>query len=560
MLIPILQIPSDIEKALVYSIKPDSLILKEFKEKYPDIEWVFEYLYQRDFRKYDLQKLISLNAKRQYITSILNLILEDLSKKNLRDSMRKVYENYKNYYDAKSYEITYNVLKDKHLIFELAEKFPYSKFLYNFIKEIEFNQFTKAQILYYNKKYDDLINQIQPESALYFYTDALSKLQKFDKGSEICKNYKTTNFRKSDYLFKCVLILLEVGDTLSAFEFLDSLYEYKPEIAVRQASYTSIVSKKYDLFFKTLKDTPIAEVQFRKALVYYVKKDYINAILSLERIPKITNDKFELSRAYYWLYKLTRNNEYLLKIQKISPNGFFAIYTNFYPEVLDTTFYDESKFENYQKPIILEILGFRSEFWRYITKENKIYLAYMLNKIGSYDLAIELAESSITDKVPKDILFMAYPTPYYEEFLNASNKSGIEVELLYAIIREESRFHKNAVSPAGAMGIAQVMPEDFRRWARKLNLPYKPFDVRINLLIGAMHFKEFLKQFNNDINLTICAYNAGPNAVNRWLSLLDYSDSDLFFEIIPYRETRNYYRRVMRSYLMYKYMFSSFRK
>ncbi len=560
MLVLILQMPSDIEKALIYSMKPDSLILKEFKEKYSDIEWVFEYLYQRDFKKYNLEKLIKLGAKRQYITLILNLILENLSKKNLNDSVRKIYENYKDYYDAKSYEMTYNILKDKNLIIELSNKFPNSKFLYNFLKEIPFSQFTKAQILYYNEKYDDLIIQIQPESALYFYVDALFKLKRFDKSSEICKNYKTTNFRKSDYLFKCSLILFEVGDTLTAFEFLDSLYEYNPEVAVREASYNAITSKKYYLFFKTFKDTPIAEVQFRKTLLYYAQKNYINAILTLEKILKITRESFELSRAYYWLYKFTRNNEYLIKIQKIRPNGFYSIYLGFYPMVLDTTFYDESKFEKYQKPIILEILGFRSEFWKYINNENKIYLAYMLNKIGSYDLAIELAESSIADKVPKDILFMAYPTPHYEEFLNASYRSGIELELLYAIIREETKFNKNAVSPAGAMGIAQIMPEDFRRWIRKLNLPYKPFDVKINLLIGALHFREFLEQFNNDINLTICAYNAGPNAVNRWLSLLDYSDSDLFFELIPYRETRNYYRRVMRSYLMYKYIFSNFKK
>jgi Soluble lytic murein transglycosylase and related regulatory proteins (some contain LysM/invasin domains) len=106
------------------------------------------------------------------------------------------------------------------------------------------------------------------------------------------------------------------------------------------------------------------------------------------------------------------------------------------------------------------------------------------------------------------------------------------------------------------MGIAQIMPEDFKRWSKKLNVPYKPFDVRINLLVGAMHFKEFLEKLNYDVSLTICAYNAGINAVNNWLKILDYSDSDLFFEIMPYRETRNYYRRVMRSYIVYKFLFS----
>lgn len=551
--------PSDIEKALIYKSKPDTQILNEFRKKYQDIEWVFEFLYQRDFLKFDIEKLIKLNAKKQYITTILNFYLQELSKKNLKDSLRKVYKKYKNYFNAKSYEILYFTLREKDILIELVNNFPRTELAYKFLNELKLSQLIKAQILYHNEKYKDLIEQIRPESALYFYVDALSKLYDFKGASEICKKHKTTNLRKSDYFFKCILNLLEFGDTISAFEFIDSLYDYDPYRAVRIGAYNAIVSKKYDLFFKTLKDTQISEVQFMKALVYYVQGNYLNAILTLEKIPKITNDKFEISRAYYWLYKLTRNENYLKKIYQTHPNGYYSVYLNFYPKVIDSTLYDENKLQYYQKPIILEILGFRSEFWRFLNEENRIYLIYLLSKIGSYDLALDLAENIISQTIPKDILLMAYPTPYFEEFLNASSKSGIEIELLYAIVREESKFNKDAVSIAGAMGIAQVMPEDFKRWSKKLNLPYKPFDIKINLLIGALHFKEFLEIFNYDINLAICAYNAGPNAVKRWLNALDYSDTDLFFELIPYRETRNYYRRVMRSYLIYKYIFSNFK-
>ncbi|MEO0213322.1 MAG: hypothetical protein ABIL49_05560, partial [candidate division WOR-3 bacterium] len=69
MILYIIQMPSDIEKALIYNSKPDSQILIDFKKKYPDIEWVFEFLYQRDFKKFDIEKLIKLNAKKQYITA-----------------------------------------------------------------------------------------------------------------------------------------------------------------------------------------------------------------------------------------------------------------------------------------------------------------------------------------------------------------------------------------------------------------------------------------------------------------------------------------------------------
>jgi len=182
--------PSDIENALIYRENPNVEILNYFRKKYPDIEWVFEYLYQRDFKKFDIEKLINLNAKKNYITSILNILLEDLSKKNLKDSILKIYQKYKNYYDQKSYEITFSILKDTSILFELSKKFPKSKILLNFLNKINFSSSLKAQILYYNKKYKEVVETIEPESALYFYVDALSKLNQFKKQVKYVKNIK----------------------------------------------------------------------------------------------------------------------------------------------------------------------------------------------------------------------------------------------------------------------------------------------------------------------------------------------------------------------------------
>ncbi|MEO0203148.1 MAG: hypothetical protein ABIL37_05465, partial [candidate division WOR-3 bacterium] len=209
MIFILIQMPSDIEKALIYKSKPDTQILNEFRKKYQDIEWVFEFLYQRDFLKFDIEKLIKLNAKKQYITTILNFYLQELSKKNLKDSLRKVYKKYKNYFNAKSYEILYFTLREKDILIELVNNFPRTELAYKFLNELKLSQLIKAQILYHNEKYKDLIEQIRPESALYFYVDALSKLYDFKGASEICKKHKTTNLRKSDYFFKCILNLLE---------------------------------------------------------------------------------------------------------------------------------------------------------------------------------------------------------------------------------------------------------------------------------------------------------------------------------------------------------------
>ena len=110
--------------------------------------------------------------------------------------------------------------------------------------------------------------------------------------------------------------------------------------------------------------------------------------------------------------------------------------------------------------------------------------------------------------------------------------SGLEPQLLLAVISAESGFRAKAVSPKGAQGLMQLMPAT----ARRLGVT-DPFDPEQNVRGGARYLTELLRMFNDDMRLALAAYNAGENAVLRHGRAIP-----------PYPETRQYVARVMERY------------
>ena len=112
--------------------------------------------------------------------------------------------------------------------------------------------------------------------------------------------------------------------------------------------------------------------------------------------------------------------------------------------------------------------------------------------------------------------------PYAKEIGLAARNHGIDVLLLTAIVKTESRFDAKAVSPRGAVGLMQikpVLPEDD---------PALLLDPALNLERGATYLRSLLDLFGGDLRLALAAYNAGPNAVRRFGGLPPYAETEAF--------------------------------
>ncbi len=151
---------------------------------------------------------------------------------------------------------------------------------------------------------------------------------------------------------------------------------------------------------------------------------------------------------------------------------------------------------------------------------------------------------------------LVYPRGFRQFVTELAEGYGIDEYLVYAIIREESYFQDRVVSSAGAVGLMQIMPGTGKAVARKIGMInysssflYLP-DINVDL--GIYYFREMLDKFWKVTSYALAAYNAGPGRVVRWLNKFGELETDEFVEEIPYKETRKYTKRVLKSYAIYK--------
>jgi soluble lytic murein transglycosylase len=142
---------------------------------------------------------------------------------------------------------------------------------------------------------------------------------------------------------------------------------------------------------------------------------------------------------------------------------------------------------------------------------------------------------------------LLYPRPFDFEVREASRRTGLPREFIYAIIRQESLYRADAGSAAGALGLMQVLPETARITARRAGLPVPSpaqlLEPAVNIPLGSEYLASLVARFGGEQALATAAYNAGPNAARRWLPEAP-RDLDVWAENIPYNETRAYVQRV----------------
>lgn len=189
-----------------------------------------------------------------------------------------------------------------------------------------------------------------------------------------------------------------------------------------------------------------------------------------------------------------------------------------------------------------------------------VYLATLQHEAGNHLLSFSILSELIQRGYPgvqtSYVLRYIFPKPFFDTIRTAAVENKMDPLLLLSLIKQESSFEATIVSSVGAQGLTQLMP------ATALDVSPEVFraqliDVNANVRTGAKYLGRLLNRFKGNIALALASYNAGPNAVDRWVkSNSQRKDLLEFIESIPYRETREYVAAIIRNYYWYSRFFN----
>ena len=163
-------------------------------------------------------------------------------------------------------------------------------------------------------------------------------------------------------------------------------------------------------------------------------------------------------------------------------------------------------------------------------------------------------------KIQNIILKKIYPIKYSEYVEKYAKEYEVDEVLLYSIIKAESNFNPNVVSSSGAIGLMQLMDSTAEELANKLDLTFSKksslYNPELNIKLGTKYFSDLLKEYKGNTLLALTAYNAGKGNVKKWIEqgIIQEDASDI--ENIPYKETNNYVRKIVRDYKIYRELYN----
>lgn len=338
--------------------------------------------------------------------------------------------------------------------------------------------------------------------------------------------------------------------------------------------------KTYDILIRSYPRNKYAEDgAWNLGWIYYKKGQYREAHGTFSAFTN-SESSFNASNAKYWrartLEKQGRLDEAQVQYRELAgsttptyhtymaqkKSGYSPTFANINPE---STVLSPKADARKKKAQMLIALGMPEEAQLEIiamedearTKEEFVIVSLLYSKVDDYYQSIKVAQGIGLPQANR----LSYPKGYQEFVGPYARKYGVDELLVYSIIREESRFQKDVVSPADAVGLMQLIPPTARTVARQIGI--NGFSTamltipRINIEMGIFYFKQVLDKFDGDVELALASYNAGPHRAADWKVRFYGLEKDEFIEEVPFRETRNYIRRILRSYGAYKAIYGS---
>lgn len=182
---------------------------------------------------------------------------------------------------------------------------------------------------------------------------------------------------------------------------------------------------------------------------------------------------------------------------------------------------------------------------RALDNDQRRRAAKLAQQWGWHDRAIFAVASTGHD----DDLELRFPLAFRADIMEQAERRQVDPALAFAIIRQESAFTQDVRSPAGALGLMQLMPETARRIAKASNVSLpnpatQLLQADTNINLGMAYLRKLLDRFSGHPVLATAAYNAGDHRVRRWLPGAAPLAADLWVETIPFYETRGYLQNV----------------
>ena len=152
------------------------------------------------------------------------------------------------------------------------------------------------------------------------------------------------------------------------------------------------------------------------------------------------------------------------------------------------------------------------------------------------------------------MLTKVYKLEYTEYVKKYANEYNVDEYLIYAIIKAESNFEPNAESHRGAKGLMQLMYSTAEDISKRIGIELNEDNILepdININLGTKYISMLIQKYNN-INLALAAYNAGSVNVDGWIEKGTLKSDGSDIENVPFTETNNYVRKILRDYEIYK--------
>lgn len=458
---------------------------------------------------------------------------------------------------------------------QLLQKGAYREFLRerNYIKNRDLRYLFSAEFHYTKRRYKRakrLLEQVKDEKYAQQIHRLLLKMElrngHFQSVRKEISKLKNEKLWYTSFLFNAASLMLAKGESDEAIYYFSEYVKFiangedfsrrhprnpakfwKAHWLMAWLFYKQRDMRQASLYFKRGKSSPI--IPYRIASVFWLSKikdestDTINFYPYSFYFTKIKH-KNHIIGLYHFVNLI--NGEQSTTFQKILAEVRHLIkYQMIHHCIPYIKFAKESEGLNWSDKNMLGLL------------ESIIHL-----KQGNYFMAFTAFKRNFPQyhslRLPHFLSFIYFPAAYQASINRFSRLNRIDNLLVYALIRNESFFNPNTVSPARAHGLMQLVYRTARQVARKLRMRLRRrdlFNADINIQLGIEYLKQLLIRYQGNLALTLAAYNAGPTPVDRWRRQFGHVTAEEFIEMIPYSETRTYVKNILRNYYYYKFYY-----